>query len=35
MDNFKLKSKKLGNFEFNSFEDLKSFIDDDLTLKYK
>jgi len=33
---FKLKSKRLGNFEFDSFEDLKSFVDDeDIKLKYK
>lgn len=32
----KLKSKKLGNFEFDSFEDLKSFVnDEDIQLKFK
>jgi len=32
----KLKAKKLGNFEFDSFEDLKSFVnDEDIQLKFK
>lgn len=35
MDSFKLKAKKIGTFEFDSFEDLKSFINDDLELKMK
>ena len=35
MDGFKLKSKRIGNFEFDSFEDLQSFVNKDLKLKIK
>jgi hypothetical protein len=35
MDIFKLKIKKVGNFEFHSFEDLESFVNGDLKLKVK
>jgi len=32
----KLKSRKLGNFEFDTFEDLESFVNDkDIKLKFK
>lgn len=32
----KLKSKRLGNFEFNTFEDLESFVNNkDIQLKFK
>jgi len=33
LDGFKLKAKKIGTFEFDSFEDLESFVTKDLKLK--
>lgn len=32
----KLKSKRIGNYDFDTFEDLKSFVNDpDIQLKFK
>lgn len=33
IDGFKLKAKKIGTFEFDTFEDLQSFVNKELKLK--